>query len=232
MRWNTPLSEEHAALLIRRMAVDSAESVLDLGCGWGELLTRVVAAGTGSGCTGVGVDTDARLLERGRTLARDRGLGERVTFVDANAREWATPAERVLCVGASHAWGGTAAALAGLASLTPPGGRLLFGCGCWEGEPTPRAMEIFGDEVLPLADVVRHARDGGWRVLHLTTADQREWDEFESTWRLGRESWLLAEPALSVAAAAALRRELDDRLLEYITGYRGVLAFCYLILAR
>jgi len=34
MRWNTPLSEEHASVLIERLEGESADSVLDLGCGW------------------------------------------------------------------------------------------------------------------------------------------------------------------------------------------------------
>ncbi|MEU4401729.1 SAM-dependent methyltransferase, partial [Micromonospora orduensis] len=49
MRWNTPLSEEHAALLLRRLDVRPGARVLDLGCGWGELLLRAVAAGGVSG---------------------------------------------------------------------------------------------------------------------------------------------------------------------------------------
>lgn len=229
MRWNTPLSEQHASVLIERLAVEAADSVLDLGCGWGELLTRIVAAGARR-CTGVGVDTDAHLLERGRALARSRGLAGRVTFVDASAPEWTERAERVVCVGASHAWAGTEAALAALAPMTSPGGRVLFGDGCWEREPTAAALEIFGEKVLPLADIVGLAQEGGWRVLHLSTADQREWDEFESTWRLGRESWVLANPG--DAAASAMRRELNERLVEYVAGYRGILGFCYLILSR
>ena len=35
MRWNAPLSEEHAALLLRRMALTDGRDLLDLGCGLG-----------------------------------------------------------------------------------------------------------------------------------------------------------------------------------------------------
>lgn len=38
MRWEAPLSEEHAALLLQRLDIQPGASVLDLGCGWGELL--------------------------------------------------------------------------------------------------------------------------------------------------------------------------------------------------
>ena len=44
MRWNTPLSEEHAALLLARLAVEPRSTVLDVGCGWGELLLRALSA--------------------------------------------------------------------------------------------------------------------------------------------------------------------------------------------
>jgi hypothetical protein len=56
---------------------------------------------------------------------------------------WNTPADRVICVGAAHAWGGTAAALSELAGVVPPGGRLLYGDGCWEREPTDAASALY-----------------------------------------------------------------------------------------
>ena len=219
MRWNTPLSEAHADWLIEQLDVSTAGSVLDLGCGWGELLIRIVQAG-GDQCTGTGVDTDEELLDRGRRAAHERGLAERLGFVCARAQERDRPADRVLCIGASHAWGGTASALPALRTLVAPDGRLLFGDGCWEREPTPEAVAIFGDDVLSLDPVVDCARDAGWRVLSLTTADQREWDEFESSWRRGPEEWLLANP--DAPGTIAVRTELDERLTEYLNAYRGI----------
>jgi SAM-dependent methyltransferase len=232
MRWNTPLSEEHASSLLDLLEIPIGASVLDLGCGWGELLLRSVAAGLsgrGGECAGVGVDTDASQLERGRALARERGLEDRVRFVNAGAQTWTEPADRLLCVGATHAWGGTEDALVVVRKLVRPGGRLLFGEGCWETEPTEPARRIFGDGVVSLADVVGCAVTSGWRVLHLSTADQREWDEFESSWRRGREAWLRANP--DNPRSQSVGDELNARLVEYLREYRGVLGFCYLVLA-
>ncbi len=229
MRWNAPLSEAHAADLVRRLSVAPSGSVLDLGCGWGELLIRAVTAG-GEGATGVGVDTDAALLERGRASARERGVADRVTFVQAPAQTWAEPADRVICIGSTHVWGETPDALRALDALVAPGGRLLFGDGCWDRPPTDAATAIFGDGVLALPELVGCATDAGWRVLDLTTADLREWDEFEGAWRLGREEWLLAHP--DAPQASELRDQLRERLAEYVSDYRGVLGFCYLVLAR
>jgi cyclopropane fatty-acyl-phospholipid synthase-like methyltransferase len=226
MRWNTPLSPEHAALLLDRLAVEVDHRVVDLGCGWGELLLRAVEP---SGATGVGVDVDADGLERGRALADARGLTDRVTFVEAPAADWDEPADRLLCIGSSHVLGGTGPALARLAELTPPGGRLLYGDACWTDPPTDAAAAMF-EEVLPLAEVIREVEASGWRVLHLSTADQREWDDFESTWRAARQEWLLSHGEDD--RAPEVRSRLDAQLDAYVRTYRGVLGFCYLVLGR
>lgn len=224
MRWNTPLSEDHAALLLDRL--EPAGTVADLGCGWGELLLRAVERTDDA--TGVGVDTDPVALERGRAETRRRGLAERVTFLEAEAVTWPGTAGRALCVGSSHALGGTRAALAALAKVVPRGGRLLYGDGCWPGPPTAAALEIFGDDVLALPDLVAAARDEGWRILHLSTADQREWDDFESTSRAGWCDWLLSNQ--DDPRAPEIRGWLDTREDEYVRAYRGVLGFAYLVL--
>ena len=91
-------------------------------------------------------------------------------------------------------------------------------------------MEVFGDETLSLADLVERIPELGWRVLHFSTADQREWDDFESTWRAGRQEWLLEHPG--DPRATEVREELDDRLREYVGVYRGVLGLGYFVLGR
>jgi hypothetical protein len=78
--------------------------------------------------------------------------------------------------------------------------------------------------------LLQAAGGSGWRILHLSVSDQREWDEFESAFRAGPEQWLLDNPG--APGADATREWLDGRLAEYIDGYRGELGFCWLVLAR
>ncbi|MBA3525057.1 MAG: class I SAM-dependent methyltransferase [Geodermatophilaceae bacterium] len=227
MRWNAPLSERRAEELLDRLDLRPGQSLLDVGCGWGELLLRAARA-CGGGCVATGVDTDRWALRRGADAALERGLD--VRFVPAEARDWAEPADRVLCVGASHAWGGTRHALTALAALVHPDGRLLFGDACWERTPSPAAAEMFGAEVLPLADVVRAAMGAGWRILDVSTSDQQEWDSFESAYRLARQVWLLAHP--DSRHAPRIRDQVDSQLTTYVSTYRAQLGFCYLVMAR
>ncbi|MFI5592719.1 SAM-dependent methyltransferase [Amycolatopsis sp. NPDC051758] len=225
MRWNTPLSEAHAELLLDRMALEAGQHLVDLGCGWGELLLRALARTPGLRATGV--DTDLTGLDRGRAAARERGVA--VDFAESDAATWAVPAERAFCIGAAHIFGSTEAALEGLTRVVPSG-RLLYGDGFWAAPPNAAAEEIFGPDTLTLPDLLDVARAAGWRVLHFSTADQLEWDDFESTSRAGWQEWVAAHPA--DPRAAEVRDWLDGRLGQYVRDYRGVLGFTYLVLGR
>ncbi len=238
MRWNAPLSAEHADLLLDRMSLGPGQAIADLGCGWGELLMRAVAR-AGPGAAGTGIDIDEpppvvavsdplQVLPRARAEAARRRLD--VRFIKADVSAWRGSADRVLCVGASHAFGGTTAAVRALAGHVAPGGRLLFGDCFWARPPSPEAVRLFGEEAMPLPGLMEACRAGGWRVLHLSTASQLEWDDFESSFRAGRQEWLLASPGHP--RAAAIRDWIDARERLYLTLYREVLGFACLVLAR
>jgi SAM-dependent methyltransferase len=230
MRWNAPLSQEHAELLLDRLDLLPGQRLADLGCGWGTLLRSAVAR-AGAGATGVGIDQDAAVLARGRAEAERDGLPSgTVEFIEANVASWRGTADRVLCVGAPHAFGGTVQALRALAEVVAPGGRVLFGDGFWERAPGPAAIKFFGAGTLGLPGLLEASRATGWRVIHFSTADQREWDDFESTFRAGQQEWLLANPGHP--RAGEIRDWLASREREYVSVYRGVLGFAYLVLAR
>ncbi len=100
----SPLSAERADRLVRFLADDLVGTVLDLGCGWGELLLQVLASAPEA--RGTGIDTDGVSLAHGRELARQRGLADRVTLLDGDARTEAPPhVDAVICIGASQIWG-------------------------------------------------------------------------------------------------------------------------------
>ena len=238
MRWNAPLSAEHADLLLDRMSLGPGQAIADLGCGWGELLMRAVAR-AGPGAVGTGIDIDeapavidvsapVEVLPEARHEAARRRLD--VQFIKTDVSGWRGTADRVLCVGASHAFGGTAAALRALAGHVPPGGRLLFGDCFWAQPPSREAVGLFGEETVPLPDLMEACRAEGWRVIHLSTASQLEWDDYESSFRAGRQEWLLASPGHP--RAAGIRDWIDARERQYLTVYREVLGFAYLVLAH
>lgn len=226
LKWNSPLSEGHADDLISRLNISDGSTVVDLGCGWAELLIR---AAEQTGAKGIGVDVDTNVLQRGRETARKAGAPN-VTLVEQQADSWHGLADTAICIGSSHALGGTDAMLSRLAEIVPHGGRVLVGDMCWEKPPSKEAHVMFGDDVPSLHDLVKSCRRAGWMILHLSTADQREWDIFESGHRAGLRGWIVANP--NHKKVEEIRVQQNEREDQYLTVYRGVLGFVYLVLAR
>ncbi|MFE3514885.1 SAM-dependent methyltransferase [Streptomyces sp. NPDC059166] len=232
LTWNTPLSEEHAATLVAACAPAPGARIADFGSGWGELLMRLVEAAPGA--TGDGIETDPDAVTRGMLLARERGLADRVRFHEVSAAAYAEAGyDLAVCIGSSHAWpGGTSEALKALRAAVRPGGRVLFGDGFWEREPSPAALEGLGAEpgdFGSLLELIRQAEAAGLRPLQVTVADQREWDLFESAANIGRgERWTLENPGHRLHAG--VREAVDARRTGYYGGYRGTLGLAYLVL--
>ena len=175
--FNAPLAGERADALVAALPISPGHHVLDLGCGAGELLLRILAAHPAT--TGTGVDTAKEALDRGVLAAARRGLYGRVEFVEADPAMFVDLADVVVCVAASHSWVRPGAALRWLRECVAPGGRVLFGDGIWAGAPTPAALEAVG-ELPRLEDVRAAAADAGFRIERDEVSTTGEWDAFET----------------------------------------------------
>lgn len=226
------MSAQRADALISGLRPLAGARVIDLGCGWAELLLRLLAAEPTA--TGVGLDTDAEAIERGAANAQQRGLTERIELVNTDATAWTgDAADVVIAMGSSHAWRGTTGVLEAAARHLRPGGRLLLGEEIWECSPTPAALTALGaqrDEYRELGPLIDLAIESGYRPLSIATATLDEWDAFESGWCAGRERWLLAYP--DADDADEVRAVVDEHRDRWLHGYRRILGFAYLILAR
>lgn len=225
LTFNAPLSEARADALAQRLAATSPTAVLDVGCGWAELLLRVLAAAPDA--QGVGVDTDDDHLARGRAAAAARGLSPRVRLENRPGAEVTEPADVVLCIGSSHAFGDTVAeALAGLRRLVRPGGRLILGEGTWEVRGPVEPERVWDDVVaLPsIAGLTDLAVAQGFRPLWIETANEDELFAFESGYLADLEEWLLTHDDPAVRARA------DEHRSRWLHGYRNAFGFAYLTL--
>jgi len=229
LTFNSPLSDQRADALARRLTACAPATVLDIGCGWGELLLRILAAAPGA--RGRGIDTDRRVLDRGRDAAAARGLGERVDLTAAPGAEAGEPADLVLCVGSTHALADELGpALAALRRLVTPGGRLLLGEGFW-AERGPVDRTRVWEDILAMPDLgglVDAAVAAGFRPLHVETANTDEWDAFESGYLADSEEWLLTHG--DHPRAEEVRVEADEHRRRWLQGYRHGLGFGYLTL--
>ncbi len=223
LTFNAPLSDARADALVARLARTRPASILDVGCGWAELLLRLAAACPRS--VARGVDTDERHLERARANAAARGL--RVDLEELPGNEVTQPADLVVCIGSSHAFGDSIEeALAGLRDLVNPGGRLLYGEGTWEERGPVDRGRVWDDMVaLPsIGGLVDLATDAGFRPLWVETASQDELFAFESGYLADNEEHLMHHDD------AALRTRTDEHRSRWLHGYRNGFGFAYLTL--
>jgi cyclopropane fatty-acyl-phospholipid synthase-like methyltransferase len=231
LTFHGPLSAERADRLAADLAAGRPADVVDYGCGWGELLLRVLEAAPGA--NGTGIDVRGPDLARGRENARKRGLSGRVAFIKGAAAEHASPADAVISCGAYQAFGTIPEALRALRPLVKPGGLLLFGAEIWDRTPTDAQLAsmwpgMTAGDCSYLPDLVEAATAEGFRPLRIQTATRGEWEEFESGYAAGAEEWLLANE--DHPEAGQVRAGLDRHRSIWLRGHRDVLGFAYLTL--
>jgi hypothetical protein len=228
-----PLSAQRADRLAVDLASRNPATVVDLGCGWGELLLRILAGCPGA--HGVGIDTHGPDLARARDNAAKRGFADRVTFIEGAAADHLRAADVLINLGAHQAFGGVAEALGVLHGTVNPGGLVLFGAEYWESTPSPQRLAkmwpgITVDDCTDLAGLVDLAIAAGFRPLRIETATRGEWEEFESGLAADGEEWLLAHPGH--ADADEVRAKLDAQRSIWLRGHRDLMGFAYLTLGR
>jgi SAM-dependent methyltransferase len=237
----SPLSGRRADRLIQFLADGEPRVVLDVGCGWAELLLRTLSAVPDT--LGIGIDRDRDAIEHGRALAVNRGLDDRVTLVAGDASVEAPPiADVVICIGASQIWGPSFGdegptepldyfrALTAIRGLVPRGGRVVYGEAIWSTAPTAEAIAPLAgrlDEFVPLADLVELATGCGFAPLGFHQAGLDEWDTFEAGYCACYARWLAANDPQSPDSDDIRERARRQRA-AYLHGYRGVLGMAYL----
>jgi SAM-dependent methyltransferase len=234
----SPLSAERAAALCDFVARSANGTVVDVGCGWAELLIRVIERGPG--LRGFGIDLDADALEHGRDIARTRGVADRLTLVAGDVKNCLPQqVNAMLCIGASQIWGPPVeacmpidyrSALHAMRSHLARGAPLVYGEGVWTAPPTPAAIEPLAgreDEFAYVPELLDIARDCGFVVVRVHQASLDEWDRFESGYTARYASWLAGHPP-EHPDAAAVRTRLHAQSNAYFKGYRGILGMAYL----
>jgi SAM-dependent methyltransferase len=219
--------------LLRRADRRPAARILDLGCGEAAWALQALAHHPDGHADGV--DLSRYALERAEAAAIERGLADRLTLHERDARTYVPDGDYdlVLCVGSTHAFGGFAGTLELAGRHLNQDGVLLAGEGFWQAPPTPDALTALRAapaDLTDLAGLVDVAERAGWNPVYAHVSDAAEWDDYEWSWTGSLIEWALDNPGHPGAGAALTHaREHRD---GWLRGYRGVLGFVTLVLRR
>jgi SAM-dependent methyltransferase len=233
-----PLSEERAAKLIHFVSTNVTGTVIDVGCGWAELLIRILQVTPNA--NGIGIDLQDSSITHARAVARERGVGDRIRLIAGDARDHLpASSDAVICIGASQIWGPPVEAkmpldyrraLDAIRAVLKPGAPAVYGEGIWTATPTPEAIAPLAgrpDEHVFLPDLLDIARDSGFAVMQIHQATLDEWDAFESGYVARYARWLASNPA-DHPDGPTVRHRLELQSNAYFRGYRGILGMAYL----
>jgi cyclopropane fatty-acyl-phospholipid synthase-like methyltransferase len=234
-----PLSDGRAKELVAFLAARATGMVLDAGCGWAELLVRLLRVR--ADLRGIGLDLRDD-FSHAWTNATRWGVADRLDLIAGDAKGYMPEAAGgAICIGASQIWGPPVdarqpldyrAALKALRRVLSPGAPLVYGEAIWSRPPTEAAAAPLArrlDEFVFLPDLVDMAWSCGFTVARVHEASLDEWDRFESGYAASWATWLANHPG-SHPDASAVREDSRRHRDAYFRGYRGILGMAYLAL--
>jgi SAM-dependent methyltransferase len=228
-----PVSGVSVNHLLRRAGREPSARILDLGCG--EAAWALQALAHHPDGIADGLDLSPYALERAAAAAAERGLADRLTLHERDAREYPADGDYdlVLCIGSTHAFGGFEETLAAAGRHVNADGVLMVGEMFWAAPPTPAAsaaLDAAPADFTDLAGLVDVAGAAGWAPVYAHVSTAAEWDDYEWSWTGSLTGWAQDNPGHPDAAEVlAVAREHRD---GWLRGYRGVLGFVTLVLRR
>lgn len=180
--WN-PISEHALDEVCSYLELDSAETLLDVGCGTGKLTCDWASR---YGLVTLGIDISEAFVDVARNSVSQRGLQNQVQFevLDGNALRNVSEGrvrrtyDRVISLGATGSLGGLAATIDLLADLTTPGG--LF---------------AIGDQLpIQISEQLGWLDSQGHRLAAVVRSTPADWDAYYSDQWRAVLSWVTNEP--------------------------------------
>jgi SAM-dependent methyltransferase len=221
-----PLSLAALDEMIGLLDLAPGARVLDIACGKGELLVRLVER---YAVRGVGVDLSPPFVEQLRARVAARVPDAELELLEMDGADYrAAPAsfDLACCLGASWTFGGHRGTLRALAGFVRPGGLVLVGEPYWRRDPDPAYLAAAGlraDEFETHAANVATGERLGLTPVYAMPGAVEDFDRYESLQWRAADRWAADHPD-DPDRAGLLEQVAHDRQ-TYLTWGRDTLGW-------
>ena len=161
------------------LGLDEKSNVLDLCCGYGEMLK---IWSEHFGIKGIGVDLCVEYIDTGNRRLKDKQLHKNITLVKADVQDYTTDEKfdaACLC-GIGDLFGGIDGHISMLEKFIKPKGKLVIG-ECFLNEfPAPRELTDFEGKLYTLDELYKIFSAKGWYISYISTGTDTDWERYIS----------------------------------------------------
>ena len=223
--------------MLAQIEADAEAFILDLGCGKGELLIRLLERYPA--VRAHGVDRNPEFIAQAAAAARSRlGQAAHLTFELADVKKLTVHAGSlsvVVCIGSTWLFGNFAQALRNFHTMLRAGGVALVGEGYWKRKPGAAYLENLDEgresELNDNAGNLQAAVACGFTPLAVAVSSDDDWDAYERTWGESLVEYVAANPT-DPDVKAILQRAYQGRDNYVLHGGRETLGFGLYLLKK
>ncbi len=188
-----PTSPEKIIQVGRTIGLQEGDQVLDMGCGFGELLLLWAEH---FGIQGVGVEVRAPACHRAQAKINQRGLEDRIQIVCQDGAAYPIKKNSfdvITCLGASFIWDGFRGTIKNLKPALRSDGHLVIGETYWRRTSVPPAL-VEQHQILHEIELWEIIQEESMTLKYLVRAGESDWDRYEAGDWLGLVDWLANHP--------------------------------------
>jgi len=184
-----PTRSAHLDELIHALSLRHGDRVLDIACGYGELLIRSAQV---HGIVGTGIDLSPWMVETAHREAVARVPEADLTWVLGDAKDFRTePAPDVcVCIGAEWVWHGLPGTVQALSRRIEAGGRVVLGAARLHLRADQDKVRAERGFIETVDDVARLLNQAGLVLEHRIDPTDDDWDAYLERTRQAAGEWM------------------------------------------
>lgn len=177
----SPTSAEKIVEIGRLLDLSSDSSVIDLCCGYGEVL-RLLSLNFG--VSGVGVDVHEFLCQEAVKMNKEKGVDHLITIVSGDAAKYGVPDEKfdvAMCLSASFALGGFRGTIRRLKDYIKPMGSIVVAEPYYLDTDIPEELIEYEGELSTEYELLQMIYEENLELAYIFHSSDDEWDRYVSS---------------------------------------------------